>query len=68
MNGKGRILFEIVGGLLVALIAYFFTSASAIKPLAALENRVSIVETQLTNTDDRLDRIELKIDLLLQRP
>ena len=59
-NGNGR--FKITAKEVITVIV------TALLTFAAINARVSVVESRQDGTEQRLQRIESKLDMLIQRP
>lgn len=57
-NGKFKLTVERVVTVIVAVLLTY----------AVITSRVAVLESQQNTTEQRLQRIELKVDQLLQRP
>jgi hypothetical protein len=57
-----------IAAIVIAVISFFYTaSTNHAEDTAQLKQRVTAVETKTSDIDGRLDRIERKIDRLMDR-
>lgn len=64
MSTRQKLNWSLIVTLTLAVIGWLLGGFSS---YAQVEHRITVVETQQSSTDRRLDRIEHKIDALLER-